>query len=298
MGLVDHDAVAAVSRYDIARTGIGSADHVRGALDPHTMEAVADSVCAGRVHADEIPLNQIVATATCQDAACAVARNDIAGAGGCAADSNAGTVEIYRSCAGGGFHIAAGELAARVGADEIALDHNTAVLVLRSNGGAAKVVNHQPAHHAAAGTAAATEVQAIDPRPIRPVQLYQEHRVVSAGECVRMRMGRVLCVAINDHRLRDRRQLVCDKDRLYRAVKRQDVEGDGVRARRGIGLDDGVVERTDAAVERVGDGERGGARGLNQQECEQGRGDATGFHSKREHGCVVPVSDGLGRGEC
>src|ERR1043166_4517079 len=89
-----------------------------------TADTIAESVCAGRVHADEVTLDQIVAAGTCLDAASDVARNDIAGAGGGAADPIAGIVENHHSLLGGQSCIAAGELAARVGADEIALDHN------------------------------------------------------------------------------------------------------------------------------------------------------------------------------
>src|SRR5689334_6351703 len=137
---------------------------MRKALDLHTMktvDTVAEGVGAGRIHADEVALNHTVAVAekvACEDTARAVPRNDIAGAGGWAADSTAEIVHDHRGFQAGSSYIAASELAAWVSADEISLDYDAAAFVLRSNGGAAKVVNHQSTHRAAAGTVAAAEV--------------------------------------------------------------------------------------------------------------------------------------------
>src|ERR1044072_2413184 len=106
---------------------------MRKALDPHTMktdETVAEGVCAGRIHADEVALNHTVAVAekvACEDAAGAVSRDDIARAGGCAADSTAEIVHDHRGDQAGSSYIAARELAAWVSADEISLDHDTGV---------------------------------------------------------------------------------------------------------------------------------------------------------------------------
>jgi hypothetical protein len=55
-------------------------------------------------------------------------------------------------------------------------------------------------------------------------------------------VGGILCVAVNDKGSNDRGQAVRDENGLYRAVQRQNVEGDDIGARGIVGLSNGITQ--------------------------------------------------------
>ena len=91
-----------------------------------------------------------------------------------------------------------------------------------------------------------------DAQPRLPAQLDQQHRVVADGQ--RVGAGPRLGVAVDDHRVGDRRQGRGRADRLH--ARAGDGEVDRVGAGIGVGVEDRLAQRAGPAVVGVRDDER------------------------------------------
>ncbi len=191
VGAVDEDPFPAVAGHEVARTGRGAADRVPGrpGAQRDAIVAVPEDDGAGYVRADEIALDHVAArcAALNVDPLVVVARHEVAGGGGRAADR----VVVAR-------HPDAVEVskigrARHVRAEVIPLDEVPAAgRQLDADAAACEPVDHEATHRAAAGG---------DPQPVLggggEISVQLDDRAAAEAR---------LRGAVEDDRIRDRRQ--------------------------------------------------------------------------------------------
>ena len=185
------------------------------------------------------------------DEACAsVGRDHVAGTGRRSTDD-----VVRREDRDADVLVAQGERAAGIGADEVALDVISSILVqhdAESRVQAFESVDHQPPNGAPAGA----DVESIRIPRIGAADLDQERAVEAAG--VGVRAGSRLAVAVDDRGIGDGREARRRRDRVDAGAR--DVEIDRVEPGRRVGVEDRLSERPCSGVVRIGDCEGGGAQ--------------------------------------
>ncbi len=221
-----------------------------------------DRIASARVGADEVALHEVIRAAPTRpsslpvdDAVEGVPRDEIPGGRRRAADRHVGRPGVQKDSDEG---VAEPRGARRIGADEVALDHD-AVGSFNQDAGACRPVEDQPAD--GASVRGRREVQdrihGFFAR-IRSVDLDHELRVGSELGPVRVRGRPGLGVPVDRDGAGDQREGRSRDDRM--GARADDVELDGVGPAGRVGVGDGLPEGAGPGIVHIGDREGRGAR--------------------------------------